>query len=266
MDIAQTVIFCTMINLRSSALRVICASFVGAVIGCVLIVSSCHPMLKFIFANIMTPCVMIYILYRGRSRFGVRTVLRYVLVWYICAFTLDGLVDYITKGTLTVGRMVAMAFGICMLCVTVIRRCNVASVRNMNDGLYNITIYKRKRSVSGYARYDSANMLTEPVSGLAVIVCDREAVSSFLTEGEKRYMDMFPALPDEWDGVTYIRSVPYNSIGRKHGILPALLLDEVYISKDNRYMKYGRCYLGVSDECIASDAAYDFLLNHRMTL
>ena len=66
MDIAQTVFFCTMINLRSSILRIVCASFVGAIIGCIVLICSNHLVIKVLTANVFIPCVMIYILYRGK--------------------------------------------------------------------------------------------------------------------------------------------------------------------------------------------------------
>lgn len=266
MDIAQTVFFCTMINLRSSILRIVCASFAGALTSCIVIIFSGCPAIKIITADIVVPCVMIYILYRGRILLGVKTIFKYVLIWYFCAFALNGLVNYALKGMLTIGKMFIIVLFVCTVCAVIVRRYNLSSLRSVNESLYNITIYKGKRTMSGCAKYDSANMLSEPISGLAVIVCDKEAVNSFLTDGEKKYIDMFPNLPDKWDGITYIRSIPYCSVGKKHGMLPAVLLDEVCISKDNKYIKYGKCYLAVSGGCISSDAAYDFLLNHRMKL
>ena len=266
MDIAQTVFFCTMINLRSSILRIVCASFVGAIIGCIVLICSNHLVIKVLTANVFIPCVMIYILYRGKIFLGIKTIFKYILIWYFCAFALSGHTNYLLKETLTIRKLITTALFVCTVGVIVVRRHNLASVRSINDSLYNITIYKGERILSGYAKYDSGNMLIEPISGFDVIVCDKKNVNAFLTEGEKEYIKMFPALPDKWDGITYTRSIPYSSVGKKHGMLPAVLLDEVCITKDNKYKKYGKCYLAVSDEIIASDAAYGFLLNYKMKI
>lgn len=266
MDLCLLILFCRLVNIKSSVKRIIYSAFLGALSDCLLLYLNPATVLKIVFGNIIIPAFMIVIILYGNAVLNVKVMLKYVVIWYFCAFASGGIVTCIFGGSVSIYELLGCAVITVLAGCLALRRGSMAHIKESNENTYGITIYKRKKSLSGFARYDSANTLYEPVSGSNVIVCSIDTVRDFLTEGEKRYIELFPGLPDEWDGETMLRSIPYSSVGKRRGCMPGIILDRVCISKGRKKMIYKGCYLAISDNNISIDKTYDFLLNYKMKL
>ncbi len=266
MDLCLIVIFCRLVNVKSSLKRMIFSALSGAVSDCILICFDRGMALKIIFGNIIIPGIIIGIVLYGNTVLNVKLILKYIIIWYFNAFAFGGFISCIFGNTVSIYELFSCAAFIALFGCMILRRGNIAHIGEVNENIYEITIYKDERSLKGFAKYDSANTLCEPVSGKDVIVCQADAVKDFLTEGEKIYAGLFPKLPDEWDGKTLLRSIPYSSVGLRRGCLPGIALDRVCISKGRKKMVYKDCYLAISDNGISADKTYGFLLNYKMKL
>lgn len=266
MDMCLLVLAGRLLNIKSPLKRIICAAAFGALSDCILICTDLNVYLKIIVENIMIPAGIMAVWLYGNTALNVKFMLKYILIWYFLAFAAGGFIEYIFGNSVSIYELSACALLIGAVSCIVSRSVDVVRLRSDNENIYRITIYKNRRSVSGFAKYDSGNMLYEPVSGNDVIVCGINAVKDFLTEGEKQYIELFPALPDEWDGETLLRSIPYSSVGKRHGCMPGIVLDRVCISKGKRKMTFKCCYLAISDNSISVNKNYDFLLNCKMKL
>ena len=246
MDLCLLILFCRLVNIKSSVKRIIYSAFLGALSDCLLLYLNPATVLKIVFGNIIIPAFMIVIILYGNAVLNVKVMLKYVVIWYFCAFASGGIITCIFGGSVSIYELLGCAVITVLAGCLALRRGSMAHIKESNENTYGITIYKRKKSLSGFARYNT--------------------VRDFLTEGEKRYIELFPGLPDEWDGETMLRSIPYSSVGKRRGCMPGIILDRVCISKGRKKMIYKGCYLAISDNNISIDKTYDFLLNYKMKL
>lgn len=109
------------------------------------------------------------------------------------------------------------------------------------------------RSRSGVASlrlmYDTGNLLTEPFSGLPVIVARRSAIGSLL-----------PAEMREGQPTGNFRVIPYSSV-KGEGLLCAFRPESVELRTGSRRQRV-ECYVAVSDSL--GDSEYDGIVNPRI--
>lgn len=96
--------------------------------------------------------------------------------------------------------------------------------------------------------YDTGNLLTEPFSGLPVIVARRSSLSGMLPEG-------FPAC----DGGGYVRVIPYSALDGE-GLLCAFRPQSVELRVGRRKNSV-ECYVAVSDTL---ESEYDGIINPKI--
>ena len=108
------------------------------------------------------------------------------------------------------------------------------------------------RELAVRALIDSGNSLFEPISGKPVCVVGREVLDGL------------------WEGAREgFRAVPYHSIGRRRGILPAYLLPELRLEAGGMEYLFTDVYVAVSDEEISgADSAgaesVNMIINPRL--
>lgn len=97
------------------------------------------------------------------------------------------------------------------------------------------------------ALVDTGNTLKEPISGKPVAVLDKK---------------IFDALfPDKKDG---FRVVPYRSVGKMHGIMPAYLLNRIEVKTEEGCMECHEVYVGISEDVLSGDDSYKMILNPKI--
>ena len=94
---------------------------------------------------------------------------------------------------------------------------------------------------------DSGNLLTEPFSGLPVIVVRKNALGRTLPQG-------FPT------GCSHLRIIPYSAVGGE-GLLCAFRPESVEVRLGRRRQAV-ECYIAVSDNL--EDSEYDGIINPRI--
>lgn len=97
------------------------------------------------------------------------------------------------------------------------------------------------------ALVDTGNSLSEPISGKPVAVLDKKIFDRLF--------------PDYQEG---FRVVPYRSIGKKQGILPAYLLNCIKVETEDGCMEYHGIYVGLSEEILAESNSYKMILNPKI--
>lgn len=109
----------------------------------------------------------------------------------------------------------------------------------------NLRVQAAGRQVALTALIDTGNDLTEPLSGLPVVVADYRALVSLLPERLRQAWNEAPEQPDQvlqrlygasdTDGwVRRLRLVPFSSIGRRNGLLLGFRADLVVLEQEGR--------------------------------
>ena len=219
MDFFLLYTFTWLIGVRSSIIRILSGALVGGGSACIVLCVSMYPAVAFIVHNILTAAVMIFVVLYKRMLLYHKKILYYILIWYFNAFAMGGVFEYVVKDRLSLIDYIRILAALFVLLYILIKRCKLNNLRNSNQKINKIYFEHGNVEVIGFALYDSGNGLYEPISGSKVMVGEYETMFPYLTEGEKKYIRMFPELPMQWDGKTRIRSIPYASIGDDKGHL-----------------------------------------------
>ena len=97
------------------------------------------------------------------------------------------------------------------------------------------------------ALVDTGNALREPISGKPVAVLDKKIFDRLF--------------PDYKEG---FRAVPYHSIGKKHGIMQAYLLNYIKVETEEGCREYHEIYVGLSEDILTESNSYKMILNPQM--
>jgi len=261
-DVFIMIIFCMLINIRIRMNRIIIASCLGALSSILVMVFMIPPVLTQLF-GLGAAYIMLNIVLYGR-KVSVSEMIRYILSLYMICFLLGGIIYYITSGQIDI-----IILWLIMLSTTVVVYFCHGRNRPFGAGVESscraeVMIRAGTREYRGIGYYDSGNCAYEPISGALVIIGDIICLESFLTDGEKEYIRLFPKLPDQWDGETMIRGIPYSSVGNGRGIIPGIRLDAVTVSYGSRVYEYDNCYIGISKDRLSLGGGCDIILHRKM--
>ena len=127
--------------------------------------------------------------------------------------------------------------------------------------LYPVTVVFHGRRKQITALWDSGNQLRQPLTGRPVHIIELEAVQPLLEKEERReLMRLLEMQTVEYPSGMF-SFVPYQSIGKKHGILPVLKLDEIRVEKENETVDTPEVLAAVSKEAVSRSGAYQMILH-----
>lgn len=115
-----------------------------------------------------------------------------------------------------------------------------------------LTIYINGKHVETKAIIDTGNSLFDPITGSPVIVCEYAQIKSIVpvAEGDSLIEKMREV------GLR-VRLIPFSSIGKENGLMPAFLPDMVKIDE----YEAKRCVIGISESPLSVSEEYHALLN-----
>ena len=116
--------------------------------------------------------------------------------------------------------------------------CRVKDNRNWNNCTCMVRLRNGEKDMEVPALIDSGNSLVEPISGKPVCVITQEIYERLLLKNS-----------------TGFRVIPYHSVGRKHGVLPGYLLDEVEIDYEGLRLRFQNIYVAVEKNLFNDDSA-----------
>ena len=261
-DAAVLLMFCFVMRFQTRLYRIISASVFGSVTDCVMTAFNIQDIVRYTI-NVVIAAIMLLII-AGRQRFTVEYLMKSVVLFYFIGFMLGGLLNGLAVngcGIIMLGISAAVVPGVVYL---VSGERGLSRFRQYNSDIYEVTLYRKNNRYEGTGYYDSGNGAREPLSGAPVIIGYLSGMDKFLTEGEKRYIKLFPGLPDKWDGETYIRGIPYNSLGNGKGMLPGIKIDRIDVRRKHKQKTYNNIYVGISTDKLSLNEKYDFILHRDM--
>lgn len=159
-----------------------------------------------------------------------------LLLWQITVrpvgFAMSGGAVYFDIGALAL--LLCCAAGYAAACV-------IARVtqNEQSRGFCTVTVLNNGVSAAFTALIDTGSSLSEPFSGLPVIVCEQKALGRTLPEGISRFIE--GGSPPEG-----IRLIPYKTLGGD-GILPAFLPQRAVLQRESGKACAVRCYIAATD-------------------
>lgn len=118
--------------------------------------------------------------------------------------------------------------------------------REESGRYYRVSVVYQGRSIRGTALLDTGNELTEPFSGEPVCVADKVFFDRFFANGEK----------------PVFRQIPFHSIGREAGVIPAFRADELVIACPGRQkVTRMRPWIAAAEGVVSVNGEYELILH-----
>lgn len=122
--------------------------------------------------------------------------------------------------------------------------------------LRSLTIYIKGKRIDTKAIIDTGNSLSDPISGMPVIVCEYEEIKGILPEGEDTVLEkMIKA------GIK-VRLIPFSTVGKESGVMVGFLPDRTEVD----CCETKKCIVGISETKLSGEEDYHALLNPMLIL
>lgn len=232
-----------------------------------------------LYKNIFLFLVSILLIFVAYGKSNWRTFLKQWICLYFLTYSLGGLLYWFlqeTRGGYYITLILKYSFlrqsylkkfiMISLLCSMLLSFFFWISkgVREERQFIYPVSLQLHKKTIHTVGLLDTGNRLKEPKTGGAVIVGEFEIIEKGLDENIKQWLVSYfqdairqkskEEVPKE------ISFIPFSSVGKKAGELPAILCDEITIAKKGENCKK-KVWLGITNQSLSSTGEY-FLLLH----
>lgn len=122
--------------------------------------------------------------------------------------------------------------------------------RNYTDQrrIYEVVLTENGEDVALKALFDTGNLLTDPVSGKPVsIIEETEKIKQWLVKYPYKY-----------------KIIPYQSIGKEHGILEGIVVDELMIQREKEQVVKKGTIVALYKGKLSKDGDFQMILNHSL--
>lgn len=116
--------------------------------------------------------------------------------------------------------------------------------------IYEVTLTEEGENVVCRALFDTGNLLTDPVSGKPVSVVEE-------TDLMKGWLDKYPQK---------YKIIPYQSVGKEHGILEGIVVDELVIQKEQEQVVKKGAVVAFYKGKLSKDGDFQMILNNSLMM
>lgn len=200
---------------------------------------------------------------KGRSQ-----IFKAVILLYILTFLIGGVLNWITYGRemnveklLVAGLIIFILIRGAIIIYSFYKR-NISKVCEVTISLNN-----KQLNLKGLV--DTGNSLVEPISKKPVNIVPLGKIEDLLTSKQVDYIKSFLECEtvsrdvdlEDLKGICYI---PYNSVGKKNGLIPAIKADKMKIYQDQRVSEIFMPIIGICQNEFVSDKRYHIILNPKL--
>jgi stage II sporulation protein GA (sporulation sigma-E factor processing peptidase) len=297
MDLIILIIVKNIIKYPTTKVRLCLGAAIGALCACILSVfQGLNALIQFLFVYIFVSYFMIAITFKKQK---IKARIKGVILLYITTFFLGGVMNslyYYTKlgyyfTEILNGRFNMDLFhnrkvpfiilAIIFIILSVIIFMAVFKYGRTDLGLYQIELVYSGKTTKIVGFLDTGNLLYDPIFRKPVMITDFLAIAPLLSNNQIRQVravldsfddnneisaavsDHLQESPDELEPVN-IMMIPYRSVGKKHGMLPALILDELTIWNGDEKTNRKRVYTAISGNVLNGQREYQAILHKEI--
>ena len=126
--------------------------------------------------------------------------------------------------------------------------------------LYEVKLIHRGKYFQGTGLLDTGNHLRDPVSGKAVVISTFPVMEGLLGKKTVDGIARFETLNGE-ETEPFIKWIPFHSIGKKNGFMPAIVLDEMVIYQEGSPQISKNVLVGIVGEELSAEGKYQIILH-----
>lgn len=233
---------------RYNRIRIVLGALVGAISSCVILLDIPSKLLsaaiKVITAAVMT--IVAFEIKSYRTFFKLMTILTAVTFGF--AGAMIGVKNIMSTNGISVSNFsvyldispISLIFFtlVCYVLLTVYSKLTAG--KTQQKSVCRVTVSNEGKSITLDGVLDTGNTLTEPFSGLPVVVISEKSIYHLLPEEVKNFSISSP------HPTKNIRLIPYSSVGGK-GLLTGFMPDSITIESEGRESRTCNVYIAVSD-------------------
>ena len=236
------------------------------------------PLYSSIPMKILLSALMVYIAFSAKS---IKILSKQLVLFYLTSFVFGGCAfallyfirpqDIFMHNGVYVGTYpvkIALLGGIVGFIVTYIAFKIVKTKLSKKDMIHSICIKIGGKELNVKAMLDTGNLLKEPITGIPVVVVEKEKLYSILPanlldhieefiggDGTKRIENL-----EEKAYLTKLRLIPFSSIGTHNGLMLGLKADEVTITKEEQIETRKDIIIGIFPNKLSKNNLYSALI------
>ncbi len=273
------ILFATLIILKvknkGQQIRLLASSVIGSSYA-IIVYLNIIPIYSNIITKIILSIVMIYVAFNPQN---VKQLLKQLLIFYLTSFVFGGcafaLIYFIKPERVKMNNgvfvgtypiKVTLIAGIIAFIITQIAfKINKIRLDSKNTFI-NIKIYYEEKIIEVKALLDSGNMLKDPISGMPVIIIEKEILHKIIPEEILNYIENIVGGEEQKEKtevkkyLSKIRMVPFMSIGKENGMLLGIRIDKVKIETEEINIEKDNVIAGIYNQKLTKDNKYNALI------
>ncbi|HIT89569.1 MAG TPA: sigma-E processing peptidase SpoIIGA [Candidatus Merdenecus merdavium] len=279
MDYLLLMVTRKLLKVKTTYFRMMLGSMVGALGVCLLLLFPIEKtILQIVFSHVILTTSMVMVAYPMKTK---RQLVKGVLLLYGSSYLLGGIyqtlfrysnigniVQEVVLGSSTISTSIRVffAFAVFSYFIVLMGLKILEQWKNSQEHIYEVCLYFGKKELLLKGFKDTGNHLKDPLSGKAVSIMQRESAANLLDQDTLKRLDEMNQY--NWVGgkenesmFSQLRYIPYHSIGKKHGLLPALTIDgmKIHIGETEQMIKHPM--IGICNEAVSSKGEYEIIIN-----
>lgn len=225
--------------------------------------------------KILLSVAMIYIAFYPES---LKRFMKQLLIFYLATFTFGGvafaLLYFIRPGEILIENgiyigtypiKIALLGGIVGFVIITIAFNIIKGKISKKDMFCDISIYINSKRKEMRAMIDTGNLLKDPITGMPVIIVEKEELKSLLPVEILENLDKI--VNGEIENIKNIeqfinrfRVIPFNSLGKQNGLLLGIKADKIIIDYGENKIQNENIILGIYEKKLCKNDSYKALL------
>lgn len=246
MDVQLLILTLLLLREKIVVLRLLAASLTGGAGALLILMSGVGYGITYILMVLVLDAVMLFICIRQPIRQG-KTFQRLALgIIYLhgMVFAYGKLMECARR---LAGERLAQFIVTAVIAGIVIFMLACRSLMQPRH-IYEVVLTEEGENAVYRALLDTGNFLTDPVTGKPVSVVEE-------TEQVKGWLDRYPQK---------YKIIPYQSVGREHGILEGLVVDQLTIQREKEQVVERGAVIALYRGKLSKDGAFQMILNHSL--
>ena len=259
---------------KINGIRIVLSSLLGSIYA-----AFSYIMPSSNLSNIMTKVLLsIAMIYLGFNPKSIRILLKYLVIFYLTSFAFGGCAffllyfirpqDILIRNGILVGTYpikIAILGGIIGFIIINIAFNVVKGKISKKDMFCEIEVFLFNKRIQTKSMLDTGNLLKEPITGLPVIVIEKEVLKELvpikILDNMKKIIEGNIFQEDGLEEYSLrLRVIPFTSLGKENGMLLGIKADKIVINfRDERY-EIKNAIIGIYDKTLSNQNKYHALI------
>jgi stage II sporulation protein GA (sporulation sigma-E factor processing peptidase) len=267
------VLFATTIIVKSKV-RII-GTLVSAILGSIYAVTV-YVTKSEIYSNTVLKVglsvIMCYIAFVPKN---LKMFFKYLLIFYLTSFTFGGVAfgliyfikpqNIFSNNGILIGQYpikIILAGGFIGFIIIILGFKIIKGKLSKKDIMCNLKITIEDKNTFVKAIIDTGNFLKEPITGLPVVVVEKEKLYEIVPENILDNLKKIILGEDANVGeyISKIRLIPFNSLGKENGLLIGIKADNICIDYDEKDIHIKNVIIGIYDGTLSKTKKYQALI------